>query len=224
MTRKDITACLVLGLVSAGILYGLAAFWSLPAWLLIGVYSSFVLAPLGALVAVSLGRRLGKRWPAAISASRFGVVGAANTLIDLGLLNLCIYATGIVAGPLFALFKAGSFSAAVVHSYCWNAGWSFARTDGGGSPGAGNLPKRFGLFLFVTVLGLWVNTGAAALVVHLGSPIVLLNGLPWANIAAVFALALSTLWNFFAYHYLVFSTKTVKFAVDESPTAEAAGD
>jgi putative flippase GtrA len=215
---------MVLGLVSAGILYGLAAFWSLPSWLLLGVYSSFVLAPLGALAAVGLGRRLGKRWPAVVSASRFGVVGAANTLIDLGLLNLCIYATGVVAGPLFALFKAGSFSAAVVHSYCWNANWSFAGAAGEDSTGASNRPKRFGLFLVVTVLGLWVNTGVAALVVHLGSPVVLLNGLPWANVAAVLALGLSTLWNFFAYRHLVFSTKIAKFAVDEGTATEAIGD
>lgn len=224
MTRKDLVACIVLGLVSAGILYGLAVFWSLPAWLLLGVHSSFVLAPLGALAVVGVGRRLGKRWPAAVSASRFGVVGAANTLIDLGLLNLCIYATGILAGPLFALFKAGSFAAAVVHSYCWNASWSFTGADGEDSRGANSQPKRFGLFLVVTVLGLWVNTSAAALVVHLGSPVALLNGLPWANVAAVLALGLSTLWNFFAYRHLVFSPGIAKVTVDESPATEAVGD
>ena len=224
MTLKDLTACMVLGLVSAGILYGLAAFWSLPAWLLLGVHSSFVLAPLGALALVGLGRRLGKRWPAGVSASRFVVVGAANTLIDLGLLNLCIYATGILAGPLFALFKAGSFSAAVVHSYCWNASWSFAGAGGEDSPGASRQPKRFGLFLAVTVLGLWVNTSVAALVVHLGSPVALLNGLAWANIAAVLALGLSTLWNFFAYRHVVFSRQSANVAAGEALATEALGD
>jgi len=203
--RKDIVACVLLGEITAGIFYGLAAFWSLPSWMLSWARLLFLLVPLGALAIVGLGQHLGKQWPAAQPAGRFAVVGTANTLIDLGLLNLCIAATGVLAGPLFALFKAGSFSGAVIHSYCWNANWSFADSAGRNSLVAGGLGRRFSLFLTVTLVGLWVNTSVAALAVHLGSPMELLAGLPWANLAAVLALALSTMWNFFAYRYLVFS-------------------
>jgi putative flippase GtrA len=223
VTRKDIIASVVLGLITAGISYGLAVFWALPPWMLSWLRLSFVLAPLGALAVVGLGQHLRKQWPAAVSAGRFSVVGAANTLIDLGLLNLCIFATGVLAGPLFALFKAGSFTGAVVHSYCWNANWSFADSENQNSPAVGGHGKRFGLFLAVTLIGLWVNTSVAALVVYLGSPSPFLAGLPWANLAAVLALALSTLWNFFAYRFLVFSPHRSKVS-QEVVGAEAVGD
>jgi hypothetical protein len=63
----------------------------------------------------------------------------------------------------------------------------------------------------------------AALVVYLGSPSPFLAGLPWANLAAVLALALSTLWNFFAYRFLVFSPHRSKVS-QEVVGAEAVGD
>ena len=73
--------------------------------------------------------------PAATKASlttqivRFGVVGAINTIVDLGILNLLILFTHTgQRGAMFALFKTVAFVCAVVNSE--------ARTN--------SLPPQFG--------------------------------------------------------------------------------
>jgi putative flippase GtrA len=207
MRRRDILACLILGEASALILCSLALFWNLPESLLLGTRLALVGAPLGALGVVYLGVRLGRRWSFLGSGSKFVVVGGSNTFIDLGILNLFMYATGVVAGPLYAIFKAAGFVVAVVNSYLWNRNWSFASWRDNGLRTPTGWGKQFSVFTLVTTAGLVLNTGVATLLVLLGPPTPVFSSLQWANAAAVLALIVSTLWNFFAYRSLVFHSR-----------------
>lgn len=207
MTRRDVFASLLLGETAALILLGLTSLWGVPALVLLAARLGLVVVPLGALAVVYLGVRFGRRWPLLGTASKFVVVGAVNTLIDLGLLNLLLAAAGVIILPLFAVFKALSFSAAVVHSFLWNRNWSFALPQLRGLRNHKSLGSQFGLFLLATLMGLALDTGVATLLVFLGPPVALLSPLQWANIAAVLALAVSTLWNFCAYRFVVFAPR-----------------
>lgn len=206
MTRKDLIACIVLGEVSAGIAYALATRLAFPLWLQFVARFSFVAIPLGAVAVVWIASRYRQRWPSLLPAGKFGIVGCSNTLIDLATLNLFILATGVVLGPLFALFKAASFLVAVLNSYFWNRHWAFACSENSRESGHAFDRGEFGLFLVVTTVGLAINTAAASLLVTLQPSLERLSGVQWANLAAVGALVLSTMWNFFAYRYVVFSS------------------
>lgn len=231
MTRRDILASLFLGEITAVILLGLSSVWELPALVQLATRMGLVAGPLGALAVVYVGVRFGRRWPALGAGSKFVVVGAANTLIDLGLLNLLLVAAGVVTPLLFAFFKALSFSAAVGHSFFWNRSWSFAPGGASGSRSQGSLGSQFSLFLLATLVGLTLNTGLATLLVSLGPPVAFLSPLLWANVAAGLALLVSTLWNFCAYRFFVFapqalragSSPEVKLRRRESPTRVARG-
>lgn len=209
MTRRDIFASLFLGELAALILLGLTSLWKLPAFVLLATRLGLVVGPLGALAVVYLGVRFGRRRPSLGAAAKFVVVGAANTLIDLGLLNLLLAAAGVVTPLLFAFFKAMSFSVAVGHSFFWNRSWSFAPTPGAGSRGQQNLGGQFRLFLLATLIGLTLNTGVATLLVSMGPPVSFISSLQWANVAAALALLVSTLWNFCAYRFLVFTPRVL---------------
>ncbi len=197
-------ACLTLGEGAGLIAYGLVWLWNPSSWLQ-GVAPVAVLAgPLGALAAVALGARLGQQWPVVASASKFSVVGGSNTLIDLGVLNLLMHTAGIVSGPLFAVFKAGSFLAAVTNSYFWNKHWSFH--DAKPREPTNDLLERrqFALFVLTTGIGMAVNTGVATALVQLGPLGTGLTFVQWASVAAVVALLVSAGWNFCICRYLVF--------------------
>ena len=75
-----------------------------------------IFTPLGYLVAYGLSRR----WPVLIQFVKFGIVGGLNAMIDLGVLNLLIVASGIAAGIWYSVFKSVSFIVAVTNSYFWN--------------------------------------------------------------------------------------------------------
>jgi len=209
LTRRDIFASLFLGEIAAVILLGLSSVWELPAVVQAAMRLGLVAGPLGALAVVYVGVRLGRRRPALGAAAKFVVVGAANTLIDLGLLNLLLAAAGVITPLLFAFFKAISFSLAVSHSFFWNRSWSFAPAPGAGARRQQSLGSQFSLFLLATLVGLTLNTGVATLLVSLGPPVAFLSPLQWANVAAGLALLVSTLWNFCAYHFLVFAPRAL---------------
>ncbi|HXF44185.1 MAG TPA: GtrA family protein [Candidatus Paceibacterota bacterium] len=128
---------------------------------------------------------------------KFAAVGALNTMIDLGVLNLLITLTNLSTGFYYSLFKGVSFVSAVLNSYLWNKFWTFST----GTPvGA----REFGRFIFFTLIGLVINVSVATLVVDLGEPVFGLPARAAANAGAIFATVISLLWNFFAYKKFVF--------------------
>ena len=149
---------------------------------------------------------------------KFAIVGVINTVVDFGVLNVLIFFTGVASGIGFSLFKGISFLAAVGNSYILNKSWTFKDKSG-------NDTKKIVDFLFVSVVGLLINVGAASLIVNGFDPVEFII-VPaskvlgyfgmfisieqiWSNIGALIATAVSLIWNFYGYKVLVFKQKVV---------------
>jgi len=164
-----------------------------PVFILGSVLSFTVFAPIALLIL----KLLSRFWKVLEQFGKFAAVGTLNTLIDLGVLNLLIILTDISSGSYFSIFKAVSFLAAATNSYFWNKFWTFESR----LPVTANEYVRF---LFFTLIGTLINVAVASFVVSvIGAPGGI-NPKTWANIGAVLAVAVSFLWNFLSYRYIVF--------------------
>jgi putative flippase GtrA len=118
-------------------------------------------------------------------ASRFAVVGAINTAVDLSLFAFLFY---ILRWPLLVA-NAGGFLVAVLVSYMLNKTWTFADT----SRGTESL-RRGVAFLGVATIGLGVGSAVIWVAALFVAPIL-------AKLAATGA---TFLWNFTASRRWVF--------------------
>ena len=124
---------------------------------------------------------------------RFLLVGGANTLLDFGIL-FTLVALGV--DKLFANFI--STSIAFIFSFLLNRSFTFKATDG-------NARRQFGLFLVITMFGLWVIQPMiiTAVAIWLGgsglnSGLVLLIG-------KLLATVVTLVWNYVMYARFVFT-------------------
>lgn len=155
----------------------------------------FVLFAVAALFAAWL---LAKLFPPIFQFAKFAAVGALNSSVDFGVLNILILATGIAAGLPFVGFKGVSVVVAIVNSYLWNKFWVFR--GGREARAAAEFTKFFG----VSVIGVGVNVGVAHLLVNVvGSPGGI-NPKIWANVGAGVSVLATLFWNFFGYKFFVF--------------------
>lgn len=152
-----------------------------------------ILALLGLYSAHLVASRVRILWQAA----KFVLVGALNTFIDLGILNILILISGTAVGTPFLIFKGVAFTIAVTNSYFWNKYWTFDRS--GASRG-----KEFTQFLAVSLGGLIVNVATAGIIVNIIGPQANIAPAVWANIGALGAVVLSLVWNFIGYKFWVF--------------------
>lgn len=129
-------------------------------------------------------------------AIRFVIIGILNTVIDAGVLNACIFLSGIYQGPWFAVFKGISFIAALINSYLWNAYWTF---------GSAATDTRIAFrFIGVSAIGFILNVGVASLLVNTIPAPLGFSGATWGTVAALIAAGTNMIWNFFGYKLLVF--------------------
>lgn len=130
-------------------------------------------------------------------AAKFVQVGVLNTFIDLGVLNFLILFSGIAEGLAFTIFASISFTAAVINSYYWNKYWTFKEKESAQA-------KEFAQFLFVSIIGLFINVGVASVIVNVvGAPEGVAPGV-WANVGKLIGIAFSLIWNFIGYKFWVF--------------------
>ena len=131
-------------------------------------------------------------------AIKFILVGGLNTLIDLGILNVLIFITGIASGLGYSVFKGIYFTAAVINSYFLNKFWTFK------AEGAKKGKKEFTQFFIVSLIGFGINVGVASFVVNIiGSQFGTGDKL-WANVGAICATFAAMIWNFLGYKFIVF--------------------
>ena len=203
-TKKDYVLISVIGLLLALLVLPVlknldVSFWnfSLPA--VFGLIIAAVAAANAGLFAADwLGQRIFFVWQFA----KFAAVGALNTLIDLGILNVLLAFSSVHAGWGFAGFKAISFVVANVNAYFWNKHWVFVGT------GNGRGTVQYAQFLAVSTIGLLLNDGAASLVVNFLARPENISAPLWANIGALTATFVSLIWNFLGYKFVVFKSKT----------------
>ena len=128
---------------------------------------------------------------------KFAAVGVLNTAIDFGMLNILSFATGVVEGLKIGGVNIPGFILAVFNSYFWNKFWVFKYKEGNT---ANDLPK----FLAVSIGGLFINTGMVVFLTTFVSPLGGLADGTWLNVSKIAATALSLLWNFLGYKFMVF--------------------
>ncbi len=194
MLKKDLINAAVIGFVVAAIFLGVIKNTGLSVpYLNTALFIFPVLSVLGMFIASLLARK----FAVLLQAARFLLVGGLNTFIDLGVLNLLIFAGGTAVGIWFTIFKGIAFIVAVLNSYVWNKYWTFeAKTQAQG--------KEFLGFLLVSIVGFVINVGVASFLVNaLGAPDAISENM-WANVAAVTATFTAMLWNFIGYKLFVF--------------------
>lgn len=154
-----------------------------------------ILSILGMIVALFL-----KRWMLMIyQVAKFLLVGALNTFVDFGVLNILMLSFGVASGWPYAVFKGFSFSCSVVNSYFWNKFWTFEQKK------TGILEKgEFLKFAIVAGTGFVLNVSIASFVVNVIGPQFGLSAEAWGNVGAFVAVLCVFMWNFLGYKLLVF--------------------
>lgn len=142
-----------------------------------------------------------KRYPIIPQFTKFAMIGFMNFFIDLAILNLQMFASGKSAGIYYTIFKSISFLCAVIFSYFFNKHWAFKdkkKTE---------QAKQFSQFLFISIIGMFINVSTASIVVNYIAPqiqFIVLSGKIWGNLGAVGGAATGLIWNFIGYKFWVF--------------------
>jgi len=156
-----------------------------------------VIFPIIFLAGILLAEILAKTIKIIYQIVRFAEVGVLNTFIDFGILNLLIWLTGITGGLAIAPLNAISFLVACTNSYFWNKFWTFEKE--------GTVTrKEFTQFLVISGIGIGINTGIVVAGTSLISPLLGFSPGAWANLIKVLATAVSMIWNFLGYKFIVF--------------------
>lgn len=129
--------------------------------------------------------------------AKFGIIGVTNTIIDLGIFNLFIYATDIATGNLILGFKIVSVNAAIISSYIWNKYWSFEKKGGTQS-------REVMQFWLVSIVGLVINAGITWTMINIITSPTTITDKAWASIASACASIIVLTWNFIGYKLWVF--------------------
>lgn len=201
MKRVDIVASLIIGELAALLMLVISRNLTLPPvftgylrWLPLGF-------PFVTLAVIFVGSRLARRAATAYQFSKFLLVGGLNFLIDLGVLNLLIFATGIAAGFYASTFKAVAFLVAVTSSFLWNKFWTFRALS------VEHAGLQFVEFFLVSSVGLGINVGSFALLNDAIGPQFGTDPRTWASVAAGGAAVVGLVWNFLGYKFFVFKKR-----------------
>ncbi len=220
MKKSDIAAVLILGEIAAWLivvvvkgLVGPEFYDKIRTFLFVGLPIAF---PIACLAFLYIAFWIGKKAETIRQAGKFVLVGGFNTLVDWGVLSLLIFVfrdnLGIntqdviltvfsVTVIFYSLFKAISFVIATTNSYIWNKFWTFKRKT------TEKMSKEFLQFLIVSIIGFLINVGIASAIFKFVSPAAGLNVDQWAIISAAIATAISMVWNFLGYKFIVFEKK-----------------
>lgn len=208
MKRIDLVASVVIGELAALLMIAISRNITLPVLIrpfLVWLPLAF---PVFTLAVMLVGSAAGRYSLAVYQLAKFGLVGGLNFLIDLGVLNLLIFATDISTGFYANVFKAVSFLVAVTSSFLWNKFWTFR------SLSVEHVGKQFLEFFIVSAVGMAVNVGIFALVndvIGAQAPLVRaltgqagIDAKTWASVSAAGAAVVGLGWNFIGYKFIVF--------------------
>jgi len=197
MKKSDIIAVVILGEIVAVfvgfVIKGLGINFPLP------FFTLYILLPIVALIANAIFYFIGKKIPVFFQFAKFITVGLANTAVDFGILNFLMLSSKVYEGKTVILFNVISFLIAAIHSYIWNKLWTFKAKE------KVNVASQFLQFVVVSCIGVLINSGIIYIIITWIHPMA--GAAAWANIAKVVATAISLLWNFVGYKFIVFKQK-----------------
>lgn len=167
------------------------------------IESALFLFPILSIIGMKVARKLSKKFPLLLQAAKFLLVGASNTFLDLGVLNVLISQTGISSGIRYSLFKGISFLVALTNSYLWNKYWTFAQKD---TQTIAQKGKEAAKFFLISAIGFALNVGTASFVVNVIGPQFGIAKNTWATAGALMGTFVVLTWNFLGYKFLVFKS------------------
>lgn len=199
MRKTDIVVSLIIGEIAALLMLAVSRNIQLPGG--VRLYLGYLpfLFPFFTLAAIAIGTLVGRALPFVYQLSKFTLVGGLNFLIDLGVLNLLISATGISQGLYANVYKAVAFLVAVTSSFLWNKFWTFRALS------VEHAGRQFVEFFVITAVGFFINVGAFALLNDVVGPQNGIDPQTWASISAGGAAIFGLLWNFLGYKFFVFN-------------------
>lgn len=193
MTKKDLifsfVAGILIGILSLLVLnfnFNVKSFWIV--WIII--------IPLLSIIGTFIASTLKKKIPIIWQFAKFIISGSLSALIDLGILNLLMFLSGITFGILFIVFKGISFLIALTNSYFWNKNWTFEKKEG--------TIKEASNFFIISAIGFIINVSIAFIVVNIVGPKFGVSLTQWANIGSITAILIAMFWNFIGFKFLVF--------------------
>jgi len=140
---------------------------------------------------------LTQKYPIIKQFIRFAMIGVINTGVDLLVLNFLMFVFDKSEGIHYSLFKAISFSVAVISSYFLNKYWAFEDS------GKKQEMRKISQFIAVSIIGALINVGTATLVVEFIKPqminVLSLTNQLWGNIGALCGTAIGLIWNFVSF-------------------------
>ncbi|MFH1509534.1 MAG: GtrA family protein [Candidatus Nealsonbacteria bacterium] len=157
-----------------------------------------VLFPVLAVFGLWLCWLLGKKYIWIWQLAKYLLIGVLATILDLGILNGLILASGVATGVAYAIFKGISFIVATSAKYFGDKFWAFEKME------RSNMGKEFGQFFFVTMIGLGLNVGIASFVVNGVDPQLGLSASAWGTVGGIAAAFGVMTWNFIGYKFFVF--------------------
>jgi len=203
-TKRDLLYSVITGLMTGLIVWRLLEFLQAPETLAkwgfgMDLVWLVLIVPVLWILGVNLGYFLG-RWMGFFNQfGRFAAIGFTNASVDIGVLSLLIYITGINGGIVYALLKALSFMVATVNSYIFNKYWAFE------DPSPINL-KEVLSFFGISVGAIVINVVAATALVNFVDPMFGLSANAWAAMGAVVGSAASLIFSFVGFKKAVFNT------------------
>jgi putative flippase GtrA len=201
--RKDMTLAAIIGFLCALLI--LPIFKNLmPDKPFSYALSLLLILPVLCVLGIWIARVIGKKVRMIYQLAKFVLVGALNTFVDWGVLNLEIFLTGFASGGYYTGFKGISFAVATINSYFWNKFWTFKKTEDEGKPEA--TPKEFLRFFLVSLVGFALNVGVAHILVNILGPQFGLNVITWATVGALGGTLVGLVWNFLGYKLIVFKS------------------
>jgi len=201
MKKKDFIISYILGWIIATFIYVIrfSLLNELPGQVLLFInkFVIFIVIPFLCTFSVYIAHKIGKNWLTVRQFSKYALVGFSNLTIDFGVLNILIYMTDKDKGIYFTVFKAISFSFALINSYLWNKFWSFENR------GVARAGRQFITFVTVALGGLLINVLLASYIVN-AIHVDFVSSRIWANIGAIISGFAVIAWNFTGYKFIVF--------------------
>lgn len=200
--KKDLVIAGIIGLVCALLILPIAENLAINSFY---AYALIILLPLFSVAGMFAASWLTLKLKFIYQVAKFILVGLLNTFVDWGILNLLMFLTSTVSGPLFPVFKGVSFLVATSNSFAWNKFWTFKKpTDDKEAVEKKAAGKEFMQFFIVSVIGFTLNVGIATVMVNvMGAPAGVSEQL-WANIGALGGTLAVLVWNFLGYKLIVF--------------------
>jgi len=190
--KKDFILSLIIGEVAAWLIIYSSKNLNIPYVNFLPVVFPFLCA-IGLIIAYFLSKKI----PVIYQLAKFILVGGLNFLIDISVLSLLIFSTGITSGLLQSGFKAISFVVAVFNSFFWNKYWTFSYNKNK------EVFKEFPQFLTVSTIGLLINVFVDYIFVN-KIPVFVVDLKSWAQLGAVIASIAALIWNYLGYKFIVF--------------------